>query len=168
MKPNYLNPLFIQFFSGCSKERHYQSTYNICEGPIIPSKFDITLCTFLQIERTGRRISWNSKLGQWVGDVDRMKSLVPINQTETNSLAKFTMQETEKSTQVRSSCRVLGEKLYLSIYSIYNDTSSTEITRTKRKYAKYSHETSLSCDKNIISNVMFLLHWFQRVKRFLI
>ena len=47
-----------------------------------------------------------------------MKSLVPINQTETNSLAKFTMQETEKSTQVRSSCRVWGEKLNLSIYSI--------------------------------------------------
>ena len=51
-----------------------------------------------------------------------MKSLVPINQTETNSLAKFGMQETEKSTQVRSSCRVLGEKLYLSIYNIYNNT----------------------------------------------
>ena len=59
-----------------------------------------------------------------------MKSLVPINQTETNSLAKFTMQETEKSTQVRSSCRVLGEKLYLSIYSIQNNTLSTEITWT--------------------------------------
>ena len=85
-----------------------------------------------------------------------MKSLVPINQTETNSLAKFTMQETEKSTQVRSSCRVLGEKLYLSIYSIQNNTLSTEITWTnnimtnlsrvlkERKYAKCIHATSLS------------------------
>ena len=90
-----------------------------------------------------------------------MKSLVPINQTETNSLAKFTMQETEKSTQVRSSCRVLGEKLYLSIYSIYKSTMILQAQRSlgqKENMQNIFTQPLCPVIKNIISNVMFLLH----------
>ena len=138
----------------------------------------ITLCVLFCSLKADRMISWNSKLDQRLGDVSRMKSLVPINQTETNSLAKFTMQETEKSTQVRSSCRVLGEKLNLSIYSIV-----TYICRTQWSLRNIKYEDNATCfliernmqnifteplcpmNKNITSSFMFLVHLFQRVKQ---
>ena len=61
------------------------------------------------------------KLEHQIQDERKIKSLVPINQTETNSLTKFTIQETEKSTQVRSACPAITKKKNLSTQHLLAD-----------------------------------------------